>query len=94
MDLRFFWFFSFFARSDQPSRSLRKTKIMKFGLSEQQFEILNDILIQLLKKKNAKVYIFGSRARGKHHPFLDVDILFEESSEGLISDAELSKIKI
>lgn len=66
---------------------------MKFGLSEQQFEILNEILIQPLKKKNAKVYIFGSRARGKHHPFSDVDILFEESSDVLISDVELSRIK-
>ena len=66
---------------------------MKFGLSEQQFEILNKILIQPLKKKNAKVYVFGSRARGKHHPFSDVDILFEESSDILISDMELSRIK-
>lgn len=66
---------------------------MKFGLSEQQFEILNNLLIQPLKKKNAKIYIFGSRARGKHHPFSDVDILFEESTKASISEIELSKIK-
>ncbi len=66
---------------------------MKFGLSEEQFKILNEILIQPLKKKKAKVYIFGSRARGKSHPFSDVDVLFEESADSSISAAELSKIK-
>lgn len=66
---------------------------MKFGLPEEQFAILNEILIQPLKKHKATVYIFGSRATGKAHPFSDVDVLFEESADSLISAAELSKIK-
>lgn len=66
---------------------------MKFGLSAEQFSILDRILISELKKKKAKVYVFGSRARGDFHPFSDIDILFEESADSPVSTAELSKIK-
>ena len=66
---------------------------MIFGLSEDQFKILNTILIQPLKQKKAKVYIFGSRARGKFHPYSDVDVLFEEAPDSLISSEELASIK-
>lgn len=66
---------------------------MKFGLSDQQMEILNKLLILPLKNKKAKVYVFGSRTRGKHHPFSDIDILFEESPSDPISEAEILKIK-
>lgn len=63
---------------------------MKFGMNEAQFEILNQLVIQPLKKHNAKVFIFGSRASLQHHPHSDVDILFQlndgfELPAGLIS---------
>lgn len=51
---------------------------MKFGLSDDQFKILENILIQPLKAQNAKLFVFGSRARGNHHPFSDIDILIEQ----------------
>ena len=50
---------------------------MKFGLSDEQFQILNQIVVSPLKSHGASVWIFGSRARGDHKPFSDVDIMFE-----------------
>ncbi|MFZ4403975.1 MAG: nucleotidyltransferase family protein [Pseudobdellovibrionaceae bacterium] len=66
---------------------------LQFGLSQQQFQILQDLLIQPLKSKGAQVFIFGSRAKGQFHPFSDIDILYIESPKYVISVAEISKIK-
>jgi predicted nucleotidyltransferase len=49
---------------------------MKFGLSEKSWQILDQVLIQPLKKLDVQLWIFGSRARGDHQPFSDIDILF------------------
>jgi predicted nucleotidyltransferase len=53
---------------------------MKFGLEDRHFQLIQTILIEPLKAKGAKVWIFGSRARGKHHRFSDLDVLFESGS--------------
>lgn len=50
---------------------------MKFGLSNEQFQILNQIVVSPLKSHGATVWIFGSRARGDHKPFSDVDIMYD-----------------
>ena len=50
---------------------------MKFGLTEDQFQILNQIVLSPLKSHGATVWIFGSRARGDHKAFSDVDIMYE-----------------
>lgn len=50
---------------------------MKFGLDPVQFGILNELIIAPLKSKNAKVWIFGSRAKGTSRPFSDVDLMYE-----------------
>ncbi len=61
---------------------------MKFGLKDSENLFLQDNLIKPLKKKGLKIYIFGSRATGKQHPFSDVDILisgqFDHESDLLI----------
>lgn len=56
---------------------------MKFGLKESDFNFLKTNLIQPLRQSGQRIYIFGSRATGKNHPFSDVDILIEgiDSSE-------------
>ncbi len=65
---------------------------MTLGLSKDQFEILNCLVIQPLKERKAKVYVFGSRARGKYHPFSDIDIMHIETIGSAISAQEFSKI--
>ncbi|NUM89379.1 MAG: nucleotidyltransferase domain-containing protein [Bdellovibrionales bacterium] len=37
-------------------------------------------LISPLKKRGARVFIFGSRAMGRHKKFSDVDLLYREST--------------
>lgn len=66
---------------------------MKLGLSDSQFKILEDNLITPLKRCGAKVYAFGSRARGKHHAFSDIDILYVEDPNQPISSSKISLIK-
>jgi uncharacterized protein len=50
---------------------------MKYGLTEHQLNILYQFVILPLKANKASVWIFGSRARGDHQPFSDVDIMYE-----------------
>ncbi|MFN3454468.1 MAG: nucleotidyltransferase family protein [Pseudobdellovibrio sp.] len=54
---------------------------MKFGLEEDQYQILENIIISPLKKYGAKVWIFGSRAKGTHRKFSDVDLMYEAQNE-------------
>ncbi len=49
----------------------------KFGLTEDQFKLLDDLVVQPLKSAGARLWIFGSRARGDHRPASDVDILYD-----------------
>lgn len=48
-----------------------------FGLSDTDFQILNDVLIQPLKGLSARVYLFGSRVGESYHQYADVDLLYE-----------------
>ncbi len=50
---------------------------MKFNLKEVDYKFLDVHLIQPLKHKGLKVYVFGSRATGTNHPFSDVDVLID-----------------
>ncbi len=62
---------------------------MMFGMNEQQFELLKQLVITPLKESGAQVFIFGSRAEGKHHPYSDVDLLYKCDSPlppGLLSN--------
>lgn len=54
---------------------------MKFGIDEKSWLELERLLWQPLKKAKAKVWIFGSRARGDHQEFSDLDVLIEFESE-------------
>lgn len=64
---------------------------MKFGLTGPQYELLEELLVKPLNKMGAKVWIFGSRARGDQKKFSDIDILFESSHE--ISLGQLSQLR-
>ena len=51
------------------------------GLTEGEFQFLNEKLIQPLKKHGAQVFLFGSRANGKFQKFSDIDLLYVESDQ-------------
>lgn len=63
-----------------------------FGLSPEEYKFLTDHLIEHLKKMGASVYIFGSRARGKHHKFSDVDMMYVENTSHSIDTLKISEI--
>lgn len=52
-----------------------------FGLTKEQYNLLNTIAIEPLKKENCKVWVFGSRATNKFRKFSDIDLLYESSAE-------------
>lgn len=66
---------------------------MKFGLKTDELKLLEELLINPLKDKRCRVWIFGSRARGDHRPFSDIDVLYEIPKGQTISLSELSEIK-
>lgn len=66
--------------------------MMKFGLTDREYKDLAKLVIDPLKNTGARVYVFGSRARGTHQRFSDIDILVESSQDlskvlGQISEA-------
>jgi len=65
---------------------------MTFGLTSSDYQILQTLLLEPLKKHHALVWVFGSRARGDHKEFSDIDILFDDSRNP-ISPSLLFKIK-
>lgn len=66
---------------------------MNHGLSESEFDLLLKLVVDPLKKLGAEVWLFGSRARGTHQKFSDVDILFRMNQNTSISGADLGLIK-
>ena len=50
---------------------------MKFGLTQEQYNLVHDVAVLPFKNLNGKVWCFGSRARGDHRPFSDLDLLVE-----------------
>lgn len=49
---------------------------MKYGLNENEFDILMSLAVDPLKEAGARVWIFGSRARGDHRSVSDVDLMY------------------
>ncbi len=66
---------------------------MKFGMTEEQYQLLNQLVIVPLKNRGFRVYIFGSRVGKKFHSHSDVDLLFKSDSEISLPSGFLSKIK-
>jgi predicted nucleotidyltransferase len=64
---------------------------MKFGLSEKNWQIIEDIVLTPIKSQDAKIFIFGSRARSDASEFSDLDLLIEPIRP--ISTKLLAKIK-
>ena len=50
---------------------------MKFGLTEAQYLLLIQLVALPIEKVGGKIWIFGTRARGDHKQFSDIDLLIE-----------------
>lgn len=64
---------------------------MKYGLTSEELIYFEKNLIIPLKASGATVWIFGSRARGDHKKFSDIDILVRPSTKEV--HTLISKIK-
>ena len=63
---------------------------MKFGLTDRQLQYIQETVVDPLQNQGATVWIFGSRARGDHQKFSDLDLMV--SSRNDIS-FDLSKVQ-
>ena len=66
---------------------------MTFGLNSADYKLLENLVITPLKQKSVRVFVFGSRATGRNHPFSDIDLLLEPLPTRPIELSELSQIK-
>lgn len=68
---------------------------MKFGLSQSAFDLVEEQVVKPLNAKGAKVWVFGSLARGDHKEFSDLDLYIESPSklERLVGNIEESLMK-
>ena len=62
-------------------------------MTEEQFKLLHELVIQPIRKHGGRIFIFGSRVSGSHHPHSDVDLLFKMSSETKLQMGFLSQIR-
>lgn len=63
---------------------------MKYGLNDAQLQFLDKTVVRPLRDHGARVWLFGSRARGDHKPFSDIDIMVESNVDlrGPISEIQ------
>jgi predicted nucleotidyltransferase len=60
-----------------------------YGLTNEEFALLDALAIHRLKSNGATVWLFGSRSRGDHKKYSDIDLLYMTSTplpRGLIFD--------
>jgi predicted nucleotidyltransferase len=54
---------------------------MRFGLTDSESAFIFQRVVEPLEKLGARVWCFGSRARGDHRPSSDLDFLVESSED-------------
>ena len=52
---------------------------MKFGLTPEQYTLVVETVVRPLEALGASVWCYGSRARGDHQKFSDLDLMVESS---------------
>ena len=66
---------------------------MKFGLSEDDYQFISSELKKHLGD-DCKVWCFGSRARGDHSKFSDLDLMVESSRDVSVALSKLEELFI
>ncbi len=66
---------------------------MIYGMTDKQYELLKELVINPLKENGAQVFIFGSRVKGAHHPHSDVDLLYKLEPHLQLKSGFLSQLK-
>lgn len=59
---------------------------MKFGLEKRHLDFILQVLQKNIPQEDAKFYIFGSRAKGKHKEYSDIDIAVKLEKETISAD--------
>ena len=59
---------------------------MRFGLEKRHLDFIMQVLTDNIPQKEAKFYIFGSRAKGNYKEYSDIDIAIKLSDEKLSAD--------
>ena len=54
-----------------------------YGLSAEELSYLSTHVVAPIEQRGGKVWLFGSRARGAHHRYSDVDLLIEGNKRDL-----------
>lgn len=55
---------------------------MRFGLTNEEYNFIQNNVIVPLQKYDTTVWCFGSRARGDYKKFSDLDLMLETSKAG------------
>jgi predicted nucleotidyltransferase len=63
--------------------SAKNSPHLSLGLTPDEWTFLQTHLVQRLIQAGATVCAFGSRARGQHQPYSDIDIMVEHPSVDL-----------
>lgn len=68
---------------------------MKFGLTKEEYDFIRTHVVEPLQKQNMTVWCFGSRARGDHNKFSDLDLMLEtiDNRKGNTFDQDLGRIR-
>lgn len=67
---------------------------MKFGLTQDQYKFIQTQVVHPLEKLGAKVWCYGSRARGDYRHFSDLDLMVETSHDISNSISQLQEFLV
>lgn len=65
---------------------------MTFGLDREQYQFISESVVGPLEAKGARIWCFGSRARGDHQPFSDLDLMVVGSRDFSIEIGQIREL--
>jgi len=65
---------------------------MKFGLTREQYQYIQETVVYPLRTQRATVWVFGSRARGDQNEFSDLDLMVESNEDVSSSVGKIQEV--